>query len=238
MLRTPTVEEYALTLPNSVPDQGRFVGNPALKPSTTDTVEAGLDWMQGFGDARLKLKGSGFFTSISDAIHPVDPTGNLVPYANRTAGVFVVGADGEARLDVGRMGAFVNASWFRAFDNGTPASAQLLTDTPQVRLNSGISLPLGPWFAFDVNFTYGSERRNNQRTILELQRRYDLPAYAIVGAQIRTEPLFDHIELAVTGSNVFNFLRADDAPRMDATRTPFGVPREGWGVFGTIRGWY
>jgi outer membrane receptor for ferrienterochelin and colicins len=238
MLRTPTVQEYAETLPNSVPDQGRFVGNPALKPSTTDTVEAGLDWMQGFGDARLKLRGSAFFSSIADAIHPVDPSGNLVPYANRTSGVFVVGADGEARLDVGRMGAFLNASWFRALDNGTPASGQLLTDAPQVRLNSGISLPLGPWLAFDVNFRYGAERRNNQRSTLELLRRYTLPAYAIVGAQIRTEPLFDHVELAVSATNVFNFDFSDDAPRMDATRTPGGVPREGWGVFGTIRGWY
>jgi outer membrane receptor protein involved in Fe transport len=238
MLRTPTVQEYAETLPNSVPNQGRFVGNPALKPSTTDTVEAGLDWMQGFGDARLKLRGSAFFSSIGDAIHPVDPSGNLVPYANRTSGVFVFGADGEARLDVGRMGAFVNASWFRALDNGTPQSAQLLTDVPQVRLNSGISVPLGPFLAFDVNFKYGAERRNNQRSTLELLRRYTLPAYAIVGAQLRTEPLFDHVELALGASNVFNFALADDTPRMDATRVPNGVPREGWGVFGTIRGWY
>lgn len=238
MLRTPTVQEYAETLPNSVPNQGRFVGNPSLKPSTTDTVEAGLDWMQGFGDARLKLRGSAFFTSISDAIHPVDPSGNLVPYANRTSGVFVFGADGEARLDVGRMGAFVNASWFRALDNGTPESAQLITDVPQVRLNSGISVPLGPFLAFDVNFKYGAERRNNQRSTLELLRRYTLPAYAIVGAQLRTEPLFDHVELSLGASNVFNFALYDDAPRMDATRVPNGVPREGWGVFGTIRGWY
>jgi hypothetical protein len=50
--------------------------------------------------------------------------------------------------------------------------------------------------------------------------------------------LFDHLELAVSASNVFNFETADDAARMDATRTPGGVPREGWGVFGTIRGWY
>lgn len=238
MLRVPTVQELAETIPDSVPNQGRFVGNPALKPSITDTVEAGLDWMQAFGDARLKLKGSAFFTSIQDAIHPVDPSGNLVPYNNRTSGVFVFGADGEARLDVGRMGAFLNASWFRGLDNGTPESAQLLTDTPQVRLNSGISVPLGPWFALDVNFRYGAERRNNQRTTLELLRRYTLPAYAIVGAQIRTEPLFDHVELAVSANNVFNFRLADDTARMDSTRIPGGVPREGWGVFGTIRGWY
>lgn len=238
MLRTPTVQEYAETLPDSVPNQGRFIGNPALKSSITDTVEAGIDWMQGFGEARLKLRGSAFFTAIQDPIHPVDPSGNLIPYANRTSGVFVFGADGEARLDVGRMGAFVNASWFRAQDNGTPQSAHLLTDTPQVRLNIGTSLPLGPWFAFDVTLRYGAERRNNQRSTLELLRRYTLPAYAVVGAQIRTEPILEHFELAISAQNVFDLEFADDAARMDATRTPGGVPREGWGVFGTIRGWY
>ena len=55
----------------------------------------------------------------------------------------------------------------------------------------------------------------------------------LVGAALRTEPLFDHVELAVVGQNVFDFDFADDVPRPD--RIPSGVPREGVLVFGTVK---
>lgn len=245
MFRAPTVQELAETLPDSDQSQGRFTGNPALRPSTVDTVEAGLDWMQGFGEARLRLRGSAFFSSIADAIHPTDPSGNIVPYSNRRSGVLVFGADGEARIEAGRLVAFVNGSWFRAQDMSTPTSGYLLTDVPQGRLNAGASLPLGPWLTFDVTLRVGTERRNNQRTTLELLRRYTLPAYGLVGVQLRTEPILDHFELALNVSNVFDLDYEDDAARPDRMkdstrpdRVRYGVPREGWGAFGTIRGWY
>ena len=69
--------------------------------------------------------------------------------------------------------------------------------------------------------------------MLELIRRYTLPAYTVVTAQLRTEPLFDRVELGVLGQNVFNVEYADDAVRPD--RVTGGVPREGVRVFGTVR---
>ncbi len=232
--RAPTVQEYAETIPNSDSNQGRFVGNPRLEGAYTDSVEAGVEYLQGLGDGRLRIKGVAYFERLTNAIAMVDTTGNLVPYRNRPLGVQAVGAEGEARLELTRrLTAWVNAGWVRAEDLATPAQARLLTDVPQVRLNAGFSLPVGPFLNVDVITRFASERRNNSRSVLELIRRYTLPGYTTVAAQLRTEPLFDRVELLVIGQNVFNFEYADDATRPD--RTTAGVPRETVQVFGTVR---
>lgn len=232
--RAPTPMELADPVYNSDSNQGRFVGNPQLEGEYIDSVEVGGEYVQGIGDGKLRLKAQAFFERISNAIAMVDNTGNLVPYRNRPLGVQAIGLEGEARLELTqRATAWLNASWVRAEDVGTPPSARLLTDVPQVRLNAGVSFPLGPYLNFDVITRLASERRNNSRSVLELIRRYTLPGYATVAAQLRTERLFDHLELIVLGQNVFAWEYADDAMRPD--RVTNGVPRETYGIFGTAR---
>jgi len=231
---TPTVQQLAETIPNSDSNQGRFVGNLSLQPQYVDSVDLGFDYAQTVGEARVKVRAGGFFQNFSNPIMPVDTSGNLVPYTNRPQGVRVFGAEGEARVELSQRSAvFVNASFFRAEDNASVPAARLLTDTPQARLNAGFSLPLGPYLNFDVTGRFAAERRNNSRSTLELIRRYRLPGYALVGAALRTEPIFDHVELAVVGQNVFDFDYADDVPRPD--RITAGVPREGVLVFATVK---
>jgi outer membrane receptor protein involved in Fe transport len=232
--RAPTVQELAETIPDSTSNQGRAIGNPNLQGAYLDLVEGGAEYLQGVGDAKLRLKAGAFFERSSNAIALIDTTGNLVPYSNRPAGVQSWGIEGEARLEVTpRAVAWLNAAWQRAQDLGTPPSGRLLTDVPQVRFNGGVSLPLGPYLNIDLVLRYHSERRNNSRSVLEQIRRYTLPAYTTVAAQLRTEPLFEHLELVVLGQNVFTFDYSDDVPRPD--RMPGGVPREGLLVFGTVR---
>lgn len=232
--RAPTPQELAETIPNSDSNQGRLVGNGALAPAYVDSLEAGFEYAQTVGDARLKLKATGFFENFTNPIHSVDTSGNLVKYTNRQQGVRVFGLEGEARAELSnRSAVFVNASFFRAEDVGTVPAARLLTDTPQARANAGFSLPVGPYLNFDVTLRYASERRNNSRSTLELIRRYRLPGYAVVGAALRTEPIFDHVELGVIGQNVFDFDYADDVPRPD--RITAGVPREGVLVLATLK---
>jgi hypothetical protein len=96
-------------------------------------------------------------------------------------------------------------------------------------MNGGLSVPVGKWLNIDLVGRFASERRNNSRSVLELIRRYTLPGNATVTAQLRTEPLFDHLELIVLGQNVFNFEYYDDAVRPD--RITAGVPRESWQAF-------
>jgi outer membrane receptor protein involved in Fe transport len=232
--RAPTVQELAETIPNSDSNQGRAIGNPSLTGAYIDLVEGGAEYLQGLGDAKLRLRASAFFEKLSNPIALIDTTGNLVPYTNRPLGVQSYGLEGEARLEVTqRSVVWLNASWQRAEDLGTPATGRLLTDVPQVRLNAGFSLPLGRWLDVDVVLRHASERRNDSRSVLEQIRRYTLPAYTLVSAQLRTEPLFDHLELGVLGQNLFTVDYADDVPRPD--RMPGGVPRESLLVFGTAR---
>jgi outer membrane receptor protein involved in Fe transport len=232
--RAPTVQELADPVPNNDFNQGRFVGNPQLEGAYIDSVEAGAEYLQGLGEGKLRLKGNAFFERISNAIVQVDTSGNLVPYANRLLGVQAVGLEGEARLELTRrLSGWVNVSWVRAEDLTTPQQARILTDVPQIRVNGGVSLPIGKFLNVDLVGRYVSERRNNSRSVLELIRRYTLPGYATFTAQLRTEPLFDHLELVVLGQNVFNFEYADDAYRPD--RVTAGVPRETWQVFGQAK---
>jgi len=228
--RAPTPQELAETVPNNDFNQGRFVGNPALQGAYIDSVEAGAEYLQGIGDGKLRLKANGFFERMSNAIVQVDTSGNLVPYVNRVLGVQAVGIEGEARLELTqRLTVWVNASWVRAEDLTAPTQSRILTDVPQIRMNGGLTVPIGRWLNVDLVGRFASERRNNSRSVLELIRRYTLPGNATVTAQLRTEPLFDHLELAVLGQNVFNFEYADDAARPD--RVTAGVPRETWMAF-------
>jgi len=232
--RAPTPQELAESAINSDFNQGRFVGNPRLEPAYVDAVELGGEWVQSLGDARLRLKGLGFFNRFTNPIAMVDSTGNLAPYVNRPQGVQAFGLEGEARLELlSRSSAWVNSSWFRVEDLGAAQNGRLLTDQPQVRFNAGFSLPLGPFLNFDLIVRHASERRSDARTALEQRRRYLLPPTMLLAAQLRTEALFDRVELIVLGQNVFNLDWADDAARPD--RMPGGVPREPFQIFGTIR---
>ncbi|MCA3016006.1 MAG: TonB-dependent receptor, partial [Myxococcaceae bacterium] len=232
--RAPTVQELSETAINSDFNQGRFVGNARLAGGYLDAVEVGGEWLQSLGDARLRLKGSGFYDRFSNPIAMVDASGNLAPYVNRPEGVQVFGLEGEARLELqARAAVWLNTSWYRAEDLGAAANGRLLTELPQLRLNAGLSLPLGRWFTFDVVLRHASERRSNARTALEQRRRFVLPPTLLVGAQLRTEPLFDRLEFVLIGQNVFDLSWADDAARPD--RMPGGVPREPLQLFATVR---
>ncbi len=232
--RPPTLQELVETIPDSYYNQGRFEGNPALQPAVVNTVEAGADLVQSAGESRVRLRANAFFQSFSNPIMAVDTSGNIVPMRNRELGVLVYGVEGEARLEASkRATAWVNASLFRAEDEELPANHKYLTDTPQARFNAGMSMPIGDFINFDLVVRAGAERRNNTRSVLELIRRYKIPAYSLITAQVRTEPIGDHFELAVVVQNVFDSDMRDDVPRPD--RMPSLVPREGVSAFLTLR---
>ena len=223
--RAPTVEEYALQTPDTFFTHGQYEGNASLVPATVDSLELGGDLTQVVEGARIHISGNVFFQNFTHEIAAVDTSGNIVPLHNRE-GVRVWGAEGSARVELSRRAsAWANASFFRAVDVETPALFQMLTDTPQARFNAGLTLPLGPYFDFDVYAQIGAERRNLSRTVLELVRRYSIPAYSMVTAQVRTEKIADHFELSLVGHNVFDVQRFDDVPRPD--RIPGLLPREG-----------
>ncbi len=232
--RPPTLQELVETIPDSDYNQGRFEGNPALQPAVVNTVEAGADLIQSAGESRVRLRANAFFQSFSNPITAVDTSGNIVPMRNRELGVLVYGVEGEARLEASkRATAWVNASLFRAEDQELPDNHKYLTDTPQARFNAGMSMPIGDFINFDLLVRAGAERRNNSRSVLELIRRYKIPAYSLISAQVRTEPIADHFELAVVVQNVFDSDMRDDVPRPD--RMPNLLPREGVSAFLTLR---
>jgi outer membrane receptor protein involved in Fe transport len=232
--RPPTLQELLERIPNTSYNQGRVEGYAALQPAVVNTLEAGADLIRTSGESRVRLRANAFFESFSSPIASVDTTGNLVPVRNRDLGVNVYGVEGEARLEASRRAtAWVNASLFRAMDLELPANHQYLTDTPQARFNAGLSMPIGDLVNFDLVVRTGAERRNNTRSVLELIRRYKIPAYSTITAQVRSEPIADHFELALVVQNAFDSDQRDDVPRPD--RVPGLLPREGVSAYLTLR---
>jgi outer membrane receptor protein involved in Fe transport len=225
------------SIPDTTYNQGRYAGNPKLRPATVDTFELGADLVQAAGDSRVRLRANAFLEQFASPIVSVDTSGNIVPVLNRELGVRVYGVEGEARLEASKRAvAWINASLLRAEDLELPEQSRLLTDTPQARFNAGVSMPIGDWLNFDVVVHAGAERRNNSRSVLELVRRYKIPAYSLITAQFRTETLFGHFEVAAVAHNVFDHDLRDDVPRPD--RVPGLLPREGLSGFVTVRARY
>jgi len=235
--RAPTMEELAESIPQNDFNQGRFEGNLGLEPATVDTVELGVEATVAMADTKVRLRGNGYFNNFSSPIMAVDTTGNIIPLQNRAKGVQVFGAEAELRFEVSsRAYTFLNYSYFRANDLSAPDGFQYLTDVPQYRLNWAAQIPIGKWLNFSVLAQAGAERRNNGRSTLEVLHHWQIPAYLLLGAQLRTELIADHVEVAVTAQNVTNFDLKDDVPRPDAGRLPGLLPREGLGAFVTVRG--
>ncbi|MCY1042311.1 TonB-dependent receptor [Corallococcus sp. bb12-1] len=235
--RPPTPQELVERIPDTDYNQGRFEGNPLLQPATVDTFELGADLIQAAGDTRVRVRGNAFLQNFSSPITPVDTSGNIVPLRNRELGVRVYGVEAEARLEASkRAAAWVNASLSRAQDLELPGQSRLLTDVPQARFNAGVSMPLGDWVNLDVVVRSGAERRNNSRSTLELIRRYKIPAYSLITAQLRSEPIMEHFEVTLFAQNLFDHDLRDDVPRPD--RISGLLPREGVSGYLTLRAFY
>ncbi|RKH12750.1 hypothetical protein D7X74_23050 [Corallococcus sp. CA047B] len=235
--RPPTPQELVERIPDTDYNQGRFEGNPLLQPATVDTFELGADLIQAAGDTRVRVRGNAFLQNFSSPITPVDTSGNIVPLRNRELGVRVYGVEAEARLEASkRAAAWVNASLSRAQDLELPGQSRLLTDVPQARFNAGVSMPLGDWVNLDVVVRSGAERRNNSRSTLELIRRYEIPAYSLITAQLRSEPILEHFEVTLFAQNLFDHDLRDDVPRPD--RITGLLPREGVSGYLTLRAFY
>ncbi len=234
--RAPTMQELAERVPATDLSAGRFEGNPGLRPAIIDTLEAGAELVFALGEARARARANGFFNNFTDPIMAIDTSGNIIPLSNRKLGVRVFGAEAEVRYEAGtRAFSFLNLSWFRATDLAAPQGYQYLTDVPQFRFNWAGQIPLGRWINLGVLAELGAERRNNGRSQLEALRHWRSPSYALVGAQLRTEPLADHVEVALSAHNVFQEEVLDDVPRPDAARMPGLLPREGFSAFLTTR---
>ncbi|AEI67871.1 TonB-dependent receptor domain-containing protein [Corallococcus macrosporus] len=235
--RAPTLQELVERIPDTEYNQGRFEGNPRLQPSTVDTFELGADLIQSAGDARVRLRANAYVALFGSPIVPVDTSGNIVPLRNRELGVRVYGVEGEARLEASKRAyAWLNASISRAEDLELPAQSRLLTDVPQARFNAGVTMPIGAYVNFDVVVRTGAERRNNSRSVLELIRRYKIPSYSLITAQLRTEPILEHFEVALVAHNLFDNDLRDEVPRPD--RIPNLLPREGMSGYLTVRAHY
>lgn len=226
--RAPTIQELSNATPQDDYAGGLDSGNPKLAPSTVDTVELGAEHVITTAEGKLRLRGDLFWNRFSNPILAVDTSGNDVPLQNRDPGIDVKGAELELRFEASaRASAFLNYSYFRAVDLAALSPEfELITDVPQYRLNLGFQLPLGPYLNFDLLTRLGAERRNNDLSKLQALHHFDVPSYALVTAQLRTETLFNHLELALAGYNVLQEKYLDDVPRPD--RVPGLLPGPGF----------
>ena len=226
--RAPTIQELANTQQQNDYAGGTDTGNPNLLPATVDTLELGVEHVLATSEGKLRLRGDVFWNRLSNYILAVDTSGNDAPLQNRDPGIDVKGVELELRFEASaRANAFVNATYFHAVDLAAVASQfENITDVPQYRLNLGLQLPVGPYLDFDLVAELGAERRNSDLSKLQALHHYAIPAYALVNAQLRTETLFEHLELGLAAYNLLQQSYQDDVPRPD--RVPDLLPGPGF----------
>ena len=224
----PTIQELANSAPEDDYVGGTATGNPNLVAATVDTVEAGGELVLATSEGKLRLRGDVFWNRFSNPILAVDTSGNDTPLQNRDPGIDVKGAEAEVRFEASaRANAFVNYSYSHAIDEAAIAPQfENIVDVPQYRANVGLQLPVGSYLNFDVVCELGAERRNDDLSKLQALHHYDIPAYAVFNAQLRTETLFEHLELALLATNITQQNYQDDVPRPD--RVPGLLPGAGF----------
>lgn len=226
--RAPTFQELFEKIPNTDLAQGRFEGEPALEPVTITTFEGGVEQLFASPEAKIRVRGDAFYNLFRNRIEAIDTSGNQPPLQNREAGVDVFGTEAEIRFERGpRSFTTANVAWFRARDKNpdVPEELSLLTDVPQLRFFVGTQLPIGELLDLSARVEYGAERRSNARSRLETLRRFSIPAYTNLSAQLATRPILAGFSFAVVGENLLDEAYVDDVPRPD--RLTGLLPREG-----------
>jgi outer membrane receptor protein involved in Fe transport len=204
------------------------IGNAALRPETTNTVEAGVEatpW------SFLSIRANGFYINTSDLID-VNPNfnfagANLTNYPGRQ----IVGAEGEAQafLDA-HNSLLVNFSYFNSTqlgdglngfetDNNLRFLNKQMRDLPQYRLNAIlVSSPFarlhGPeWITqlrLGLAYSFVSDSGNNSRFVFEALQLFQRPAFHELSGNVALPLLRDHLD--VIGSFALSFNRTIPVP--------------------------
>jgi hypothetical protein len=232
--RLPTFEELlsVVPLPPSL-SGGLPMGYSAtapLKPMEVVHAElGGFFSREVVPDHHLVVRATGFYNRFEDPIEVVAMDSGF-EIQNRPGGTQYFGVEGELRYSWTKyLSAFGNISWQRGQDLTQAASLpqfSWLTTNPQLRVNGGILGALPRVGSLAVTVTYGSERRNDTLTNAETIEEFDIPAYVLLSATIRTVRYFGWLELAATVSGIsVNGPYVDPVPRPDLM--PGLLPRDG-----------
>jgi hypothetical protein len=231
--RLPTFDELLSVVPlSTLLNDGLPSGfNPAslTRPVTLTAAELGMDSVVGPEDNRVVLRASGFYDLYDDPIEVIDE-GQGFRIANRSPGEQCVGAEGEVRYDWRKIiSVFANISWVlgqdRALADAAPAFS-FLTEAPALRANGGLIIPIANVLSLATTVTYGSERRSDTRSVVEVQRDWSIPAYMLLSGTLKSAPIGGWFEIAVSIYSVKLMGRELD-PVLRPDRLPGLLPREG-----------
>lgn len=215
--RAPTFQELYDRTEESL--QGAFVGNPALKPETIRTAEAGAEARFKVAGRPLNLRANVYYEEIRGRIDQVALFGTSNQLRN-FGNVNTVGGEVEGRFVVARRSyLFANASWFRAVDL---QSKTYLTDVPQWRYNTGFAVSPIEALNLFVAWEASGERRNDARSTLERIHAWKIQEYGLLNATVSTEPLFQHWLASASVYDALDYRAHDDVPRPD--RVPENLP--------------
>lgn len=242
--RLPTFDELlaVVPLPANLNDglPTGFNPNTPTKPTTLTAVELGVDSYVGPEENRVILRAGGFFNLYENPIDVID-AGQGYRFANRAKGEHYLGAEGEVRYDWKKLlSIFANISWMVGQDRAlaeTSPDFSFLTEAPALRANTGVVLPILNVMSLAGTLTYGSERHGTMRSVVEVQRAWQIPPYVLVSGTIRSAPIAGFLEIAASVYAVsLNGALTDPVPRPD--RLPGLLPREGLNGSISIRAVY
>lgn len=233
--RPPTIAELTDRSVETLPEplqSGRYVGNPRLVAANQHAVEVSATYSAEQGGWRYEATIGFYYAHLFDGIVAMPESGNADSFAQRPDRN-QLGLNAQGRLRIGERATFFAAGWWhRITEQDSDANLSPLTQVPQIGALFGLWLNVLDVLELSLVARYGSERRNNGRTVLERTRSYRIPATLVADATVRSVVLFGLVRVGITAHNLFDLDLRDPVSRPDLM--PDLVPREGLMLLGTI----
>ncbi|MCH7749770.1 MAG: TonB-dependent receptor, partial [Acidobacteria bacterium] len=197
--RAPTIQELFFFTPG-------ITGNPDLKPSVINTIEAAVVYRKG----QFRLSADLFANFIRDFIVQTEP----LPTPDRVLEQSFVNLDDidstgveiELRRDFGfEHSVFLNYTYQNARDRATGDPVPL---APKHLLNLGFTAGIGPYLSLTSTLQVRGQR---PRAVDD--PRDPMNAYGVVNLNLRVLNLLRGVELAATVNNLFDARYSDPALR-------------------------
>jgi outer membrane receptor protein involved in Fe transport len=192
--RAPSFTELDFDLPG-------LIGNPDLKPTTADTLEADL----AYKGEQLELRGGAYLSFVRDPIVPEGPVSVLEPSRLRNGpDIDLKGVSFEAQRDIGPHTAFASFALQSPKDKQTGAR---VAGVPSLMATVGATLLLRDRFSLTPTLTLRSSRARDPA-----DARKEIGGYGVLNLGFRGRDILPKLDVGVTIQDILNTRYSDPSP--------------------------
>ena len=198
---------------------GQFFGNFGLKPERIHHGEIGWRFEGDMGSFFYEMQSILLAGLFEDPIDTIDHHGDINFFENE-ASVFQFGAQGSFKIHFSNStNIYGSLAWSRVSQMDT-----YTVKAPQMVAQFGSNIGVDDMGTIQINLKLLSERRNNVRVPLEVNRPFQIPAQFSLDLFFTSKPIWKILSLQAGVRNLMDVARKD--PNLRPDRLPSLIPRE------------